>query len=255
MSLVDAVPRGGLARYRTYAGAADPRRDTPEQAENWAAGLPTWANATLDAIDAFAAALVKTSRRRVTTVPTRRTWQSWPTLPTPGSCIARAAVDLPARTGSTGCVRAFSVPRWVSCSGGVVPWPVRRRRSAAAKVPMPRDCRLCGGHAETAELPAPPDCRRRRCRVAPDCETRFGTTRRRRAGRRQAHSCRIRGVISPGGAPAVGDLPPAFGSSIRCRVAGTPTTTCPRRPAPSLGARSPCDLPAPIVRGRAGRGG
>jgi Ser/Thr protein kinase RdoA (MazF antagonist) len=36
---------------------------TPEQAERWAADLPTWADTTPGAIDAFAAALVKTSRR------------------------------------------------------------------------------------------------------------------------------------------------------------------------------------------------
>lgn len=36
---------------------------TPEQAETWAAGLPTWSSATPDAIDAFATALAKTSRR------------------------------------------------------------------------------------------------------------------------------------------------------------------------------------------------
>lgn len=36
---------------------------TPAQAETWAAQLPTWANTSPDAVDAFAAALTKLSRR------------------------------------------------------------------------------------------------------------------------------------------------------------------------------------------------
>ena len=37
--------------------------NTPAQAESWAARLPTWNNATPDAVDAFAAALAKLARR------------------------------------------------------------------------------------------------------------------------------------------------------------------------------------------------
>ncbi|MFG1992485.1 hypothetical protein ACGFJ7_21150 [Actinoplanes sp. NPDC048988] len=36
---------------------------TPAQAESWAAALPTWAGASPEAVDAFAAALAKLSRK------------------------------------------------------------------------------------------------------------------------------------------------------------------------------------------------